>query len=52
MCGFAGFLGGMATSGAAGEEVILARMGASLAHRGPDDGGTWCDVERRVGLKR
>src|SRR5574341_1251252 len=41
MCGIAGFLG-------EGDRAILERMLAALAHRGPDDAGTW--VAPGVGL--
>ena len=48
MCGLAGFLGGVV--GADGDEVLLRSMSDSLYHRGPDDGGVWCDSEQRIGL--
>ena len=48
MCGLAGFLGGLV--GADGDEVLLRSMSDSLYHRGPDDGGVWCDSEHRIGL--
>lgn len=48
MCGIVGFLG------PAGEEADLAalarRMADSLAHRGPDDGGSWADGAAGIGL--
>ncbi len=50
MCGFVGFLGGVALHGAAGEEVLLNRMAATITHRGPDDAGYWCDANQRIGL--
>lgn len=43
MCGLAGFLG-------IGDEASLHRMADTLLHRGPDDGGYWCDSEQRIGL--
>src|SRR6266850_1262212 len=43
MCGIAGFQGEF-------DELLLARMGQMLAHRGPDDHGTWFDIEHRVGF--
>ena len=43
MCGIAGFAGDF-------DELLLERMGAAMAHRGPDDAGTLFDAERRVGL--
>jgi asparagine synthase (glutamine-hydrolysing) len=50
MCGFAGFLGGLASYRTASEEALLKRMGDAIAHRGPDDSGYWCDKDRRIGL--
>jgi len=47
MCGLAGFLGG---SVGAGGDVLLRRMADTLIHRGPDDGGYWCNSEQRIGL--
>lgn len=49
MCGIAGFY---RPDGVAAEEArcTLARMTATLAHRGPDDGGTWVDPEPGIGL--
>ncbi len=37
MCGIAGFVGN-------GNEKILARMQQAIAHRGPDDAGTYCEL--------
>ena len=48
MCGLVGFLGGVA--GADGDVALLRRMADTLIHRGPDDGGYWCDSEQRVGF--
>jgi asparagine synthase (glutamine-hydrolysing) len=45
MCGFAGLV---ATRSGAVDPQRVARMGATIAHRGPDDDGQWC--EGRVGL--
>lgn len=45
MCGFAALLG---TRNTPVDPALLARMGATIAHRGPDDQGTWCDSQ--VGL--
>jgi asparagine synthase (glutamine-hydrolysing) len=49
MCGFAGIL---TSRGLAGEDLAGAaeRMIAPLVHRGPDDGGTWCDEQAGVAL--
>ena len=48
MCGLLGFLGGVA--GEDGDVALLRRMSDTLIHRGPDDGGTWCDSEQRIGF--
>jgi asparagine synthase (glutamine-hydrolysing) len=50
MCGFAGFLGGRAQYGQAGGEAMLKRMADTIAYRGPDDAGYWCDPGHRIGL--
>ncbi len=43
MCGIAGFSGRF-------EPDLLERMSAAMAHRGPDDAGTWWKPEAGVGL--
>lgn len=48
MCGLVGFLG--YEIGADGDELLLQRMSDTLSHRGPDDGGVWCDSEQRIGF--
>ncbi len=48
MCGLVGFLGGVAD--ADGDVALLRGMADTLFHRGPDDGGYWCDSEQRIGL--
>src|ERR687889_348390 len=45
MCGIAGIVGEKSRDAA-----LLARMASAIAHRGPDDQGTWLDVEAGVGL--
>lgn len=45
MCGIAGIIG----DGAA-DQGLLGKMGASLAHRGPDDQGIWRDPDAGVAL--
>jgi asparagine synthase (glutamine-hydrolysing) len=45
MCGFTGFLGGVA-----GDNLVLRRMADKLIHRGPDDEGYWFDSKEKVGL--
>ncbi|MEB3234625.1 MAG: asparagine synthase (glutamine-hydrolyzing) [Cyanobacteriota bacterium] len=49
MCGLAGFF---SQQGCAAEPAgaLLEAMAAQLRHRGPDDGGHWCDPEAGVGL--
>lgn len=46
MCGLTGFI----EPGRADSEQIAAGMAAALRHRGPDDAGTWIDVEQGVAL--
>jgi asparagine synthase (glutamine-hydrolysing) len=48
MCGFAGFLGGRDTPEIATD--LLANMGNTIAHRGPDDHGHWYDATHGIGL--
>jgi asparagine synthase (glutamine-hydrolysing) len=48
MCGLVGFLGGI--QGDDDGEILLRRMSDTLFNRGPDDGGVWCDRDKRVGL--
>jgi asparagine synthase (glutamine-hydrolysing) len=50
MCGFIGFLGGLATSGQRDDVAMLKRMADAIANRGPDDAGYWSDQEQSVGL--
>ena len=49
MCGLLGFFGGIAGN-ANSDDALLRRMSDTLIHRGPDDGGYWCDSEQRIGL--
>lgn len=44
MCGIAGLIGEQPS------DRLLAKMAGSLAHRGPDDEGTWTDAEAGVAL--
>lgn len=46
MCGIAGFW----RRGVAVDVACLDRMAAALAHRGPDDHGTWADESVGIGL--
>src|SRR5258708_38954166 len=48
MCGIAGFW--QTKWGTEGPLEILDRMGAALAHRGPDDSGTFHDGATGIGL--
>ncbi|MAY67132.1 MAG: asparagine synthase (glutamine-hydrolyzing) [Rhodospirillaceae bacterium] len=47
MCGLTGYL---TRHLPAAPEVVLAAMGGTLRHRGPDGDGTWSDAEAGVGL--
>ena len=48
MCGIAGYLGCGAHAQAA--EMLLRKMGAAIAHRGPDDSGVWINCDEGIGL--
>ena len=50
MCGLVGFLGGIASQDKTVDEALLKRMTNSIIYRGPDDSGSWVDLEKRVGL--
>lgn len=50
MCGIAGFVDPRAATSAAEFDARLERMGQALRHRGPDNGGNWCDAASGVGL--
>lgn len=47
MCGFTGILDPSASFPL---EATVARMAATLAHRGPDDHATWVDIDQGVAL--
>jgi asparagine synthase (glutamine-hydrolysing) len=47
MCGIAGFLN---YRGSADASPLLRRMAATIAHRGPDDVGVWCEAAHGLGL--
>ncbi len=49
MCGITGFIDRGADRGVS-FEALLRRLTDTLAHRGPDDEGTWVDSEMGVGL--
>ncbi|WP_332879718.1 asparagine synthase (glutamine-hydrolyzing) [Massilia sp. S19_KUP03_FR1] len=50
MCGFTGYLGMTSFGIQAEQKILLKRMTDTLAHRGPDDAGYWCDSERGIAL--
>jgi asparagine synthase (glutamine-hydrolysing) len=50
MCGIAGFFEPPRNRGVDDCEEIARRMASTLAHRGPDDEGTWVDAEAGVAL--
>jgi len=50
MCGIAGFLDTRARGPNDQWDRIAEAMRASLAHRGPDDHGTWIDADAGIGL--
>lgn len=50
MCGFAGYIDLSRSTSAPGLDHTVARMTATLLHRGPDDGGTWVDAVCGVAL--
>ncbi|MEW6301902.1 MAG: asparagine synthase (glutamine-hydrolyzing) [Verrucomicrobiota bacterium] len=50
MCGIAGFFDASRNRDADECEEIVQRMVSTLAHRGPDDEGTWADAEAGVAL--
>ena len=50
MCGFAGFIDASFSLRPTGWQSLLERMGAAIAHRGPDDSGTWLDTQAGIGL--
>lgn len=43
MCGIAGFLMGSERLNGYAPEKLIEKMTNTLAHRGPDNAGTWCD---------
>lgn len=50
MCGIAGVIAGDQSSLSAQQEALVGRMAMSLAHRGPDDVGTWFSPRSAVGF--
>lgn len=49
MCGFAGFLGDRLRDSTE-RAMLLEAMSDRIRHRGPDDGGVWCDAQAQVGF--
>jgi len=49
MCGFTGFINNNIQS-QDDWSALLRRMGDTIIHRGPDDGGIWCDADAGIGL--
>jgi asparagine synthase (glutamine-hydrolysing) len=50
MCGIAGLLDASVATSEAELNGVVGRMTDTLAHRGPDDRGTWADAAAGVGL--
>ncbi len=50
MCGLAGFLSKSPDAPWVADEGLLARMGARLLHRGPDQDGRWSDPHAGIAL--
>jgi len=50
MCGIAGFFESSRNRGVDECEEIVQRMTSALAHRGPDDEGTWTDADAGMAL--
>ena len=50
MCGIAGFLESNLRSSPDVLREIATRMGNTLRHRGPDDGGVWADAEAGIAI--
>ena len=49
MCGIAGILAAPGRTTAI-DDATLARMGDAIAHRGPDDAGSWSDADAGIAL--
>jgi len=48
MCGLTGYLSTQSASEP--PEILLSKMAAAIAHRGPNDSGTWHDLQAGIGL--
>ena len=52
MCGISGFTGRLTENVALGKEEILKKMMDKIAHRGPDQAGTFVDENAALGFRR
>lgn len=50
MCGFAGFVAGVAAKSSLESRAVLQRMGDPIRHRGPDHSDQWSDADAGMGL--
>ncbi|TCS64718.1 asparagine synthase (glutamine-hydrolyzing) [Varunaivibrio sulfuroxidans] len=50
MCGFVGYLNPKGGQSAAEMDALVLAMAETIAYRGPDDAGSWCDPETGVAL--
>ena len=50
MCGFAGFVAGVAAKPSLEWQAVLQRMGDPIRHRGPDHSDQWTDADTGMGL--
>ena len=50
MCGLSGFVAAAPLHERGKQQALVRRMTDTISHRGPDDAGYWCDVERGVAL--
>jgi len=50
MCGITGYINFSRQTGSDAMQATILRMTETLAHRGPDDAGTWIDTETGVAL--
>lgn len=49
MCGFVGFLTNQGT-GLEDPQTVVRRMASTIKHRGPDDSGSWFDLENGIAM--
>lgn len=50
MCGLAGFIDSSVKRSDSDWGQLLMRMGSEIRHRGPDDSGSWYDINTGIGL--